>query len=315
MKPITALATPFENGKIKISDYVRLLELQRNADCDVLCCGTTAEHGMLSSADKEILITTAREVLPNGKIWVGVGGCTDAAARESVCARKFGADGVMVAPPSFFKCTKEGFLRHIDKIACECELPVMLYNAPSRCGYTLWQDAVETLAKRYSDGVGKSRIWLKDAGSDIGYADALAATLPLLCGNESKLDKFAKIHACGVVSVVSNLTPHLVRAVWEIFCKTKTANKNTATTCDSTAASGDMCDEREKKLVEIYFRIVKAAFCELSPIPIKYMLNKAQIFSTCEMRLPLTSACAATRAEIDKLQFDSVEFEPDFLKR
>lgn len=330
MQLITALATPFENGRIHVPSYLKLLERQQNAD-GVICTGTTAEHGMLLQKEKKLLIRAARTALPDKKIWAGIGGDTRSAVSEGKIAKRCGADGLMIAPPSFFKCTKEGFIRHISKIFAETGLPIMLYNAPSRCCYTLWQDAVETLASK--------GVCIKDAGNDLNYARALSKKLPLFCGNEELLRQFAEAGAAGVVSVVSNIAPNLTRRALEFFAVQ--AQKESAAT-DGThggkpereistlpqrnrISSSDkdgklrrteigrnsqsenigLRDENnrttgEKKHINDYNTLAKSAFCEINPVPIKYMLYKEGIFSTCDMRLPLTSANPNTRKIIDE---------------
>lgn len=248
---------------------------------------------MLTSREKALLIQTAREETDK-PVWVGVGGDTASAVREAKTAAKLGAKGVMISPPSFFRCTAKGYMEHVAKIA-ETGLDIMLYNAPSRCGYALWQNVVEKLAEQ---GVS-----LKDAGGDIAYAEKLAAKLPLLCGNEQKLGEFVKVGACGVVSVVANVAPKLTRQVSESYVE---KYRLTACGCatDNVTAIDDGKNMTEKtfgKDVEnIYKTLVRLAFCEISPIPVKYMLAKLGVFATAEMRLPLTEATDDTKKAIDE---------------
>lgn len=353
MQLITALATPFENGKIHILSYLKLLERQKAAD-GILCVGTTAESGMLSPKEKKLLIRTARTMLPNKKIWVGIGGDTASAIKEGLFAKRNGADGLMITPPSFFKCTKEGFVQHVSAICAQTQLPIMLYNAPSRCCYTLWQDAVEMLSDK--------GICMKDAGSDLNYARALAPKLPIFCGNEELLRQFCDVGAVGVVSVVSNVAPNLTKHVMQIFENQRKSTKERAeelcekcgkANCDCHAGhkKHQECDNEkskkkftndigrrqevdekckksknnfendigignkicntatamDKKNIDDYQMLAKLAFCELNPIPIKYMLYKEGVFSTFDMRLPLTSASTETQKLID--EFWQINFE------
>ncbi len=324
MQLITALATPFENGKIHILSYLKLLERQKAADA-VLCVGTTAESGMLQPKEKKLLVRTARTMLPNKKIWVGTGGDTASAIKEGLFAKRNGADGLMITPPSFFKCTKEGFVQHVSAICAETNLPIMLYNAPSRCCYTLWPDAVEMLADK--------GICMKDAGNDINYTRTLASKLPLFCGNEEMLRQFADVGAVGVVSVVSNVAPNLTKRVMRIFeeqrnnrpaekndCSSeslkkkldtghkKNANGDCGCKCSKcnlkSDIGGNICDTAtatDEKDIANYQTLAKLAFCQLNPIPIKYMLFKEGVFSTFDMRLPLTAATTETQKLVDEL--------------
>ncbi len=264
MKLITALATPFKNGKIDFGSYEKLLQRQIGVADALLCCGTTGESGMLLEKEKQILLEKTKSVgLP---VWTGVGGATESAVLATKSAKNCGADGVLVTPPSFFKCTQQGYVEHILRIA-DIGLPVMLYNAPSRCGYTLWEEAVFQLSAR--------GVCLKDAGGNLEYAKTVAKHTTVLCGDDEKTEKYISCGvASGLVSVVSNLFPHLTKQILL-----------------QTANDGQR---------EIFREISRLAFCEINPIPIKYALWKAGIFETFDVRLPLTKACAETRNNIDK---------------
>lgn len=206
MKLITALATPFLHGKIHLESFVKLLESQICAD-GVLCAGTTGEGAALCACEKNCCLTPVKPCCPTSNSRLGVSSSVTAVAQvEAEFAAKNGVNGVLVTPPSFSKCTKEGFVRHVQLIKEACDLPIMLYNAPSRCGYVLWEDAVKQLAQ---EGIE----YLKDAGSDIGYAENCEKHIKLLCGNEEKLSEFCKTDMYGVVSVVSNVAPHLTADV------------------------------------------------------------------------------------------------------
>lgn len=269
MKLVTALATPFKNGKVDLHCYERLLERQKNIADELLCCGTTGEEGMLCEKERYSLIEMTKSVgLP---VWVGVSGATQDALFKTEIAKRCGADGVLVSPPSFFKCTKEGFVEHVKRIL-DKGLQVMLYNAPSRCGYELWEDAVIELSKY---GVS-----LKDAGGKIEYAKKLCKHVALFCGNDDKLQDYTTFGANGCVSVVSNAFPKLTKAILQ-------------QTDDSTMQAA-------------FDEISVLAFCQLNPIPIKYLLFKLNVFDTCEMRLPLTAANVQTKNAIDNfLQYNS----------
>ncbi|MCM1290258.1 MAG: dihydrodipicolinate synthase family protein [Corallococcus sp.] len=313
---ITALATPFLGGKLDVNSYLRLLEMQRAAACDVLVAGTTAEGALLTVRERKLLMSLTREYLPDAKMWVGVSsGITKRAMKEAMWAQTMGAYGVMVTPPSFFKCTADGFAEHVRLIKRACNLPVMLYNAPSRCGYQLWKETVLYLAQK------GAITCIKDAGADADYAKEIAKKTCLYCGNEEKLAEFAGVGACGVVSVVSNVRPLLVQKVLKCAATVYKA-KQAAELAKQLAESEWENDGRgkalagaekqangqyviptvlkAKELYAEYQQLVKLAFCEVNPIPIKYMLYKTGIFRSFEMRLPLSAANKNTRQLVDK---------------
>ncbi len=267
MKLITALATPFKNDKIDTKSYQRLLKHQC-AD-ELLCAGTTAEGALLSVKEKQQLIEVTKSETAT-PLWVGISnGCTKKAVEEGKLAKNCGANGLLVTPPSFFKCTENGFVRHICEIYDATQLPIMLYNAPSRCGYQLWQKAVEKLQHL--------KICIKDAGNDLVYAKNISQNIPLYCGNEEHLEDFIQgAETVGVVSVVSNAFPQLVKTVCDCY---KVGQHNQATT--------------------FFEKLATLMFQELNPIPIKYLLFKLGIFETFDMRLPLTSATCETQKAID----------------
>lgn len=318
---ITALATPFLSGRLDVNSYLRLLETQRSANCDVLVAGTTAEGALLSVREKKLLMSLTRENLPDAMMWVGISsGITKRAIKEAVWAQSMGACGVMVSPPSFFKCTPDGFAEHIRLIKRACDLPVMLYNAPGRCGYALWKDTVLNLAKK------GAITCIKDAGSDTDYAKEVSKKIYLYCGNEEKLAEFVGAGACGVISVVSNVRPLLVQKVLRCALTVHKAKKAAELAKQLAESEKDDCeckgdgatqyttdDARQerieravsptvlkaKELYAEYQQLVKLAFCEINPIAVKYMLYKTGIFRSFEMRLPLSAANERTRQLVD----------------
>ena len=264
-KLITALATPYLNGKIDKVSYEKLVQFQLQHGVDVLLAvGTTAEAQLLDDCEKRLLISIAKGMAGKTPVYVGIEGrSTSSAVVEAEKAQKYGADGILVAPHSFCKCTDEGYRLHVEKILKVTSVPLILYNAPSRCGYTLNLEVVKELSDRVT--------MVKDAGNDLIYAENIANCAQLLCGNDSLLPQFLEKGACGVISVVSNVAPLLTRKVLD---------------------GGDATE---------FLRLAKLTMSEVSPIPVKYMLYKKGIFSSYEMRLPLTAASENTKNAIDEI--------------
>ena len=271
---ITALATPYFDGKVDTVSYGKLVEYQLASGVDaLLAVGTTAEAQLLTVGEKTRLIKMTKRLACNVPVWVGVGGVTAQAIREARLAESLGADGLLIAPPAFVKCTPKGYIAHVRDILNAVSIPIMLYNAPSRCNYVLSVDVVTELATRAR--------YLKDAGKNIAYTATLSDKLTVLCGNDGLLTKMLTAGATGVVSVVSNVAPQLTRKVLNGENVTKQNNEY----------------ENDCKL----FRLLsKLSMLEVSPIAIKYMLYKKGIFANYNMRLPLTRASQATQRAIDK---------------
>lgn len=265
-KLITALATPYKNGEIDESSYVNLLRYQQeNGVCGVAVASTTGEGNLLSSKEKLRLFNLAKNNF-FGEIWVNVADAsTKTAGKNAEFWKDNGADGILVSPPPFCKCTAPGYAAHIRQIREHApNIPVMLYNVPSRAAYELNLDAV----KRISQLGGIS---LKDAGNDLSYTKKACEITEVLCGNDEKLYDFVNAGARGAVSVVSNVAPIL-----------------TDTVLNGQADDG------------YFVTLAKLTMREISPIAVKYMLYKAGLFASYEMRLPLTAASEITRRAIDE---------------
>lgn len=306
MKLITALATPFLRGKLDLKSYARLVQSQNAADA-LLCCGTTAEGSLLSPCEKKLLIKIAKSLCPDKEIWVGISnGATAEAVKEATTAEKTGAEGLLVTPPAFFKCTEEGFVQHVLALQSAVDIPLMLYNAPSRTNYVLWKNAVKKLA---DCGVP----FIKDAGSDVDYAREISTKMQVFCGNEELLQQFVQNGAVGVVSVVSNVAPRLVKSVLQEYAENaprenraegarlKEANFENSPKDNATAANvfDRLCENRESDS-EKFRKLAKLAFCELNPVAVKYMLKRSGIFDTFDVRLPLTAANEQTQEKVNE---------------
>lgn len=262
---ICALATPFAKGKVDVESYVKLCQLQQEAETDaLLALGTTAEAQLLTNSERKLLAELARKhtELP---LIVGIEEPSTAEAqRQAQLYAALGADALLVAPPPFCKCTAQGFVEHITAIAKASNLPIALYNIPARAGYFVDLAAVEQLSKA---GIVSC---IKDSCADTTFAKLLTKTTPVLCGSDELLDDYVAAGAVGVVSVAANVAPKLTKQ----------------------ALNGENGGQ---------FRALAAlAMQEVNPIAIKYMLYKAGIFADFEMRLPLTRANDKTRKAIDE---------------
>lgn len=267
---ITALATPFKSGKIDVNSYIKLCKHQQNGADALLALGTTAEAQLLSRCERKLLLTLTKSTskLP---LLAGIEEpSTLQACRDAEQYAILGADALMIAPPSFCKCTAEGYFKHIEAIKLACKLPIVLYNIPARAGYNLDLKTVKRLAER-----GYVQ-YVKDSCNTTAFAKQIGDRCNVLCGSDERLSQYLDAGACGVVSVVSNLAPRLTKR----------------------AINGD---ELSKKQFDTLARL---AMCEINPVAIKYMLYKAGIFDSYDMRLPLTKARIKTRRLIDELWKD-----------
>lgn len=268
---ITALATPYNDGKIDKLSYERLVDYQirQGIDC-LLTVGTTAEAQLLDTCEKRLLVSIAKTIANDTPVYAGIEGrSTRDAVKEAETMQKLGADGLLVAPPAFVKCTTLGYLLHVEQILKAVSIPLILYNAPTRCGYVLDREVIEQLSDKVRH--------LKDAGSDLSYTEKLSQKMTVWCGNDQLLPQFVERGATGVVSVTSNVAPKLTRRV----------------------LNGEQSD--------LFVSLSKLTMAEVSPICIKYMLYKKGIFDSYEMRLPLTDASALSRSKIDEIWSENIQ--------
>ena len=263
-KLITALATPFADGKIDEASFARLVEFQAANGADaLLALGTTAESQLLSKAESTRLLTLCGILAGKIPLIAGIHeSATGQAAEEAKRLADLGASALLVAPPAFCKCTAAGYKRHIETICQAVDIPVIPYNVPSRAGYCLDAQTIVELSDKIAA--------VKDACDSAEFAKQIAASVPVLCGSDERLTSYLEAGACGVISVTSNVAP-----LW-----TKSILKG----------------ERSREF-ELFARLTMT---EVNPIAIKYFLYKAGIFRTYDVRLPLTSANADTQKTIDE---------------
>ena len=178
----TALITPFKNGRIDFRALEEIIEKQIEAKIPaIIIGGTTGEAATLSDMERYTLFEFAREkTVERVKLIFGTGtNDTRAAVRHTKRAEMIGCDGVLVVTPYYNKGTFNGVKRHYEEIASSTELPVILYNVPSRTGVNLTENQLRELSK--IDNI----VALKEAGDSMDRYVSLAAmgdTLGLYAG-------------------------------------------------------------------------------------------------------------------------------------
>lgn len=266
---ITAVATPFVDGKIDVESFGRLVQSQVDGGVTgLLVAGATGEGMLLSACEKKLLVTVAKQIAKNIPIWLNIDGVgTREAVGQVAWANKLGVDGLLISPPSFCKCTSVGLLEHVKKLVHETTLPIMLYNAPSRVGYSLPLDVVQMLSH-----LG---VTVKDAGKDLRYSKNLQKFTTVYCGNECLASGFVELGVDKAVSVVANGYPQLTKQMFD--------------------------GALTKKQVALFKRIARLTMTEVNPVTIKYILYKMGVFTSAELRLPLTEASLRTKNLVDEV--------------
>ncbi len=281
----TALITPFRAGEIDYDAFSRLIDFQIEAGIDALVVGgTTGEAATLSDAERYALFAfSAERVAGRVPLIFGTGtNDTKKAIEHTRAAKRLGADGALVVTPYYNKGTREGTVKHYTSIAECSDLPIILYNVPSRTGVDLSLETLGELSK-IPNVVG-----IKEASDSAERLVSLAAfgdSLPLYAGNDSSAYTVLSLSGAGVISVISNLLPSLVAKICS-DCKD-------GRTGDGLAA--------QLRLLPL----IKAIFAETNPAPIKYLLSKELSgfdfpVMPGELRLPLSEVTEATKRLLER---------------
>ncbi|RGF57332.1 4-hydroxy-tetrahydrodipicolinate synthase [Clostridium sp. AF36-4] len=265
-----ALITPMnDDGSVNYEKLRELLEFHVANETDaIIICGTTGEASTLSDEEHLECIRFACEVI-NKRIPVIAGtgsNCTQSAIELSKEAEKSGVDGLLLVTPYYNKATQNGLKAHYKAIAKEVNVPIILYNVPSRTGTRLAPQTVVDLCHEVPNIVG-----VKDATGDISEVAELMSlakgTVDVYSGNDDQIVPVLSLGGKGVISVLSNILP-------------KETHDMVASYLD-----GDVAKSCEMQLK--YFDLVKALFCEVNPIPVKKALNLMGM-EVGSLRLPLT---------------------------
>jgi 4-hydroxy-tetrahydrodipicolinate synthase len=272
-----ALATPFVGGKIDEKAFASLIEFQIDNGTDgILPCGCTGEAATLSMDEQKQLIKLAVEVC-NKRVPVlaGTGSNNTAEAVElTKYAEKAGADGSLLITPYYNKPTPEGQYRHYAEIAGRVNIPIMLYNVPSRTGISLLPATVARLSK--IDNI----VAIKEAAGSVQQVmDILdLCDITVMSGDDSMTLPFMAVGATGVVSVVANIVPDKVHEITQSFL------------------DGDL--EKSKEIHYQILNLCKSMFIETNPLPVKTALSMMGRINE-EWRLPLCEMRSDTREKLE----------------
>lgn len=289
MKPlegvITALVTPFHRGEVDERSFRRLLQSQLNDGVDgFVVNGTTAESPCLRFGEIERLFEIAREE-SDGEVLLLLGtgsNCTRRTIEMTQAAVRWGADAALVVTPYYNKPPQRGLVEHFKAIADACNIPIVLYNVPSRTITALSVETVAELAKH-------PRIaGIKEASGDMKALEQIMEVVPddfaLLSGDDGTCVEFCRRGGHGVIAVASHL----------IAVEMKEALVR--------ARAGDKQAEEDFKH---YNPLIKSLYTEANPIPVKSAVYLRGLIDSSEMRLPLVSLSeeylAGLRDEMQKL--------------
>lgn len=263
-----AIVTPFHNdGSINYNKLEQLIEEQIESGTDaIVICGTTGESAAMSGEEHMDCIRFAIDrVNHRVPVIAGTGSNDTAYATEmSIDAEKAGADGLLLVTPYYNKTSQKGMIAHFKHTADAVNIPIILYNVPSRTGCKIDIDTYRELSKH------KNIAAAKEASGDLSIAARLAAEtdLDIYSGNDDQVVPIMSLGGKGVISVASNIIPSEMHRMCEFALK------------------GDFASARELQLK--YLELINALFCDVNPIPVKEAMNLlGKDVGSC--RLPLVS--------------------------
>lgn len=265
-----ALITPMnQDGSVNYDKMEELVEFQiKNGSDAIIVCGTTGESSTLTEEEHISCIRFVSEVTKKRiPVIAGTGSnCTESAVYLSKEAEKCGVDGLLLVTPYYNKATQNGLKAHYKTIAASVDVPILLYNVPSRTSVMIQPKTVVELCREVPNIVG-----VKDATGDLSEVAQLLSMadgdLDVYSGNDDQIVPVLSLGGIGVISVLSNILPQ--------------------ETHDMTVSylNGDVKKSRDMQLR--YFELIKALFCEVNPIPVKKAMNLMGM-EVGSLRLPLT---------------------------
>lgn len=275
----TALVTPFLNNEINYPLLEQLIKYQMECGIQaIVLSGTTGEAPTLSDIEKIEMIKRAKSYVgKNCTIIAGTGtNSTKHAITLSKNAQNAGADALLVVSPYYNKGNQEGLYAHFLAIAQSVDLPVILYNVPSRTGV----DVPVAVYKKLS--AQPNIIGVKEATTDITKIARIRAACPedfyIWTGNDDQIVPVISLGGKGVISVMSNICPDETIDI-----------ADAALAGDFDTAAALQCN---------YLPLIDLLFSEVNPIPVKYAMKYAG-FDCGRCRLPLGTLSTFNKDRID----------------
>lgn len=279
---LTAMVTPFNKDlSLNLSQARKLAShLVASGSDGLVIAGTTGESPTLTKDEKiELYRAVVEEVGGKAVVLAGTGSNSTAdSIALTRAAEKVGVDGVMLVVPYYNKPSQEGIYQHFKVLAESTELPVLLYNIPSRTGVNLLPETVARLAEI------NNIIAIKEASGSMEQVSELQRLLPdhfaIYCGDDSLTLPILALGGKGVISVASHLVGNRLQEMVNAF-----------TTGNITLA---------KEIHLELFPLFKGLFITTNPVPVKTALN-LNGWDVGATRLPLVEATPIEKATIKEL--------------
>ena len=274
----TAIVTPFDACGVDCERLRKNLDFQyENGTAAIVVCGTTGENATLSNDEHQELVRAAiHENAGRMKVIVGVGGNnTLAALKKAESARAAGADAILMVTPYYNKSTQKGLIEHFQYVADRVEIPMILYNVPSRTGIGLKAETCQALSAH------PNIVGIKEASGDIALGARIRShcgdNLFIWSGNDDCTVPLMSLGALGVISVASNILPGTVAKLCALCLEGKY--------------------EEATDLYAKYAALISALFIETNPIPVKAAMQVMGMDSGI-LRLPLVEISKENKSKL-----------------
>jgi len=281
---IVALITPFKEGRLDESNYIKLINYHlENGTHGLVPGGTTGESPTLSHDEhRKIINLSVKECKNKIPVIAGTGSnSTSEAVELSKFADNAGADGLLIVTPYYNKPTQEGLYQHYKKINDNVGIPIIIYNIPSRSVIDM---SVETMTRLFEL---KNIVGVKDATGDLNRAKqqrlAMGDKFIMLTGEDGNALEFNKKSGTGCISVTANVAAKLCSEMQKASLERNNPN----------------LQKRAEEINKMLTPLNKALFIESNPSPVKYAASLLKL-SPEDVRLPLVRITDPTRSAIKK---------------
>lgn len=278
---IVAIVTPFRKGRVDERALGDLIEFQlANGTDGIVPCGTTGESATLSHQEHERVVAfTIEAVKRRVPVIAGAGSnSTDEAIALTRHAKKVGADGALLITPYYNKPMQEGLFRHYKAVAEAVDLPLVLYNIPSRTSVNMLPSTVGRLA------AVRNIVAIKEGSGSLQQVSeilqACGDRFTVLSGDDPLTIPMMAVGAKGVITVTANIAPADMAAMVDAF------------------AAGQL--DRARRLHDKLFPLFTALFYETNPIPVKSALAMMGKIDG-ELRLPLCPMASESREKLARV--------------
>lgn len=277
-----AIITPFnDDDTVNYEEFGRIIDDQiANSTDAIIVCGTTGESSTMPDEEHVSVIKyCVDKVAGRVPVIAGTGSnCTREAVNMSKKAEEVGADGLLCVTPYYNKCTQDGLYEYYKAISDAVNIPIIMYNVPSRTGTTIQPETAVRIAKEV-----KNVVAIKEASGNISAVAKLASLangcIDIYSGNDDQVLPILSLGGKGVISVWSHVAPKKVHDMVYAFL------------------DGDI--ETAQKLQLEAIDVIGALFCEVNPIPVKAAMNML-CYKVGTVRAPLTELTDAHKEVLKK---------------